>query len=1149
MYIDWIIITVCLTTILAVGLYGSKGVATFKDYAVGNRHMSTFVLTASLIATVYGGGFLTTRLNAHYHNGLYTLMRDLVFPIGFYITARLMIVRMKSFIGHLSIAESMGMLYGQTIRIITAIFGVLMAISIVAIQFKVGLSIAPIVFPTIKNGSMLWAIILSCIVIVYASFGGAKSVTFTDVYQFFLFFVCLPIIILILLYHTSHPWDAWQALIQIPKFNPIKVFTWHNIGHTLSSYATLILFPINPSLIQRMYMSTSVQHATKVFCNTAAIRILFSILACMVAIMLHIGGHILPPGQQVLDYIIGLDYFLGIKGFLVSAIIALLMSTADSDLHIASVLCTNDLFPFLFKKFSGLRKASLKTARITAATIGLLSLLTALYTTSIIQLLNKAALFYTSTITVPFIIACFGFRPRSATVLCTMGISTTLTAYTIFIKGEVIEQYDIFKSVIMNTFILFTLHYLLPKRAHTGWVGIADDSPVQLQNQKIKRWWLRKIKYIQSIFTKYYWSSIFPKNISTFIGFGIYLIIYSSISLLYIQKTYLYLYIYWYIALMAIGTLITFYPAWHSYYKGGHAFLDGLWPILLYMVLFVSAFTFATLSHFAPISCALIIANIALSTLLLPLPIVIMMLAIVLATNRGMIAGLPLQVIWLNRTVTTLEWVSAVTIACVALISCLTYRYARRKIQLKCQIIELTRNYERDIILTSMHNQANWNRLDPTYNGKILQEIADTLEPDIECVDAQKKKLYALSRILLQRAKEERTLTLDPESLQQVDIDAVIFKAYETVRDLSKPLQLLVKKQTKATHILAASALIERCFTINFWEICQSKQATDHIITLTIADTLLAYHAHKHNQLAIDNIKPLSHPLLPALAFCISTDTATPNLLPTYVITDEVIAAYLPKETHSLYQVESRQIVQAHGGYTAITETAESLTFLYVLPLCGKKVMRLKRHHMEDLFQEVAETVESLAQEKELIHLLVKETTLTQEKIEQTLAFIKQAHGIATRESGDPYYTHPMAVTKLTLEVTKDPTTLLAALLHDTVEDTAVTLDQIELLYGSEIAYIVGMVTHYTTQGYRRKLDRSERYLSLYKCNDIRVMHIKLADRLHNLRTLSVRKYKAQLKVAQETVTFYIPWAKQNNMVNWIPEMEALCHQILSSLK
>ncbi|TSJ81123.1 MAG: HD domain-containing protein [Candidatus Cardinium sp.] len=207
--------------------------------------------------------------------------------------------------------------------------------------------------------------------------------------------------------------------------------------------------------------------------------------------------------------------------------------------------------------------------------------------------------------------------------------------------------------------------------------------------------------------------------------------------------------------------------------------------------------------------------------------------------------------------------------------------------------------------------------------------------------------------------------------------------------------------------------------------------------------------------------------------------------------------------------------------------------------------MRVKRYLTDDLSNKVAETDESLIQEKELISLLVNKTTLTEQKVTETINFIKNAHGNTIRKSGEPYYTHPMEVAKIVLEATNNADTILAALLHDVVEDTMVTLEQIELLYGMEVAYIVDMVTYYNTYGYRWKLDHSDSQIILNQCKDIRVVQIKLADRLHNLRTISVRKLADQKRIAKDTIDFYIPWSKKNNILIWLSEIEHICEQIL----
>ncbi|MEF2229177.1 MAG: sodium:solute symporter family protein [Candidatus Cardinium sp.] len=642
MDIDLFIVVVFLVTTLAIGLYCSQSVVTFKDYAVGRRNMSTWVITVSLIATIYGGNFLHTQLTGYYYQGLYMLLLSLGSPLRFYLVSRFIIVRMKEWLGDFSIAESMGRLYGRSVRILTAIFGIIVTIAKISAQFKISLiiieSITSCNAPAYAN---YYTVILGILVTAYTILGGARSVALTDVYQFCFFSICLPILTFTFLYNSQNTWINWQKFVNMSQFNLSQIDTWdisptwdNSLVHLFTYFIWHSIFTFDPAQIQRFYMSSSIQQATKVFLKSGTIRIIFSLLFLFVIAALYTSGNSVPPKQKILDYIMQLNHFPGIKGLLITSVIALCISTADSYLHTGSVLFANDIWPFITGSRERTDKYSLKVVRISSGLIGIATILITLHMSNIRQFLNKVFYFYTPSVTVPMIMACFGFRPRSVAVLWSMGINTALTVYHIFIRGQVIRERDVFLSLIYGASILLIFHYLLPKKLNTGWVGIPDDSPVKLQNQETQRWWLRKLYYFQLIFTASYWKDIFPKNATTFIASGIYFIIYSFILLFYVKQVYVFVYIYWYIAVMAIGTIVTIYPMFHAYKQEGNRLLHGLWPILLYISLFISGITYVKLSYFAPMSCALFIVNIGISSLLLPYAITIVMLSVVLLIYR-----------------------------------------------------------------------------------------------------------------------------------------------------------------------------------------------------------------------------------------------------------------------------------------------------------------------------------------------------------------------------------------------------------------------------------------------------------------------------------------------------------------------------------
>ncbi|MGH9225204.1 MAG: RelA/SpoT family protein, partial [Acidimicrobiales bacterium] len=139
-----------------------------------------------------------------------------------------------------------------------------------------------------------------------------------------------------------------------------------------------------------------------------------------------------------------------------------------------------------------------------------------------------------------------------------------------------------------------------------------------------------------------------------------------------------------------------------------------------------------------------------------------------------------------------------------------------------------------------------------------------------------------------------------------------------------------------------------------------------------------------------------------------------------------------------------------------------------------------------------------------------------------------KAHEGQVRVSGDPYIQHPVAVATILAELGLDDVTVAAALLHDAVEDTGLTLDDITREFGSEVAAMVDGVTKLD----RIRFDSREaqqaatiRKMLLAMANDLRVLLIKLADRLHNMRTLAALPEAKQLRIAQQTLDIYAPLA------------------------
>ena len=163
------------------------------------------------------------------------------------------------------------------------------------------------------------------------------------------------------------------------------------------------------------------------------------------------------------------------------------------------------------------------------------------------------------------------------------------------------------------------------------------------------------------------------------------------------------------------------------------------------------------------------------------------------------------------------------------------------------------------------------------------------------------------------------------------------------------------------------------------------------------------------------------------------------------------------------------------------------------------------------------------------------------EKITQAYKVAEKAHEGQLRTSGDPYITHPLAVASILLDYCMDTDTICAALLHDTVEDTDVTIDELRKKFGEDVALMVDGVTKIGLVPLVSKEEQQAeniRKILMAMSKDIRVIIIKLADRLHNMRTLAARPPEKQRKTSLETMNFYAPIAHRLGMSDVKEEME-----------
>ena len=182
-------------------------------------------------------------------------------------------------------------------------------------------------------------------------------------------------------------------------------------------------------------------------------------------------------------------------------------------------------------------------------------------------------------------------------------------------------------------------------------------------------------------------------------------------------------------------------------------------------------------------------------------------------------------------------------------------------------------------------------------------------------------------------------------------------------------------------------------------------------------------------------------------------------------------------------------------------------------------------------------------QEKVLIKLKNQYPTEQYEKIKQAYDFAKKAHEGQKRQSGEDYFVHPCAVSEILIDMGLDYETVMAAFLHDVIEDTPHTQEELEGIFGKSVVMLVNGVTKLNKLQFKSSVDEQAenlRKMLFAMSDDIRVIVIKLADRLHNMRTLLFKSADRQKEISRETLDIYAPIAERLGMGTIKGELEDL---------
>ncbi len=316
-------------------------------------------------------------------------------------------------------------------------------------------------------------------------------------------------------------------------------------------------------------------------------------------------------------------------------------------------------------------------------------------------------------------------------------------------------------------------------------------------------------------------------------------------------------------------------------------------------------------------------------------------------------------------------------------------------------------------------------------------------------------------------------------------------------------------------------------------------------VLLGIEDTRLGY--------AVDSVSPDHIKKIRALRFTITTAPTLPTLAALYRSQIAEESLMKPEAPTNMPLLANERIVKAHYGYSSTISESNELTLVYVIPVNVREVrsqdMDTPQMQLGAEWSRADDTYPG-AQEQETAFLqAVKERSKVDlSLVEKAINLLKDYHGPVMRKSGEPFYLHPIAVAQIVLDYNQEEATILGALLHDTVEDTPLTLEQVALLFNQEVRTIVQGVTHMESNKetiYQVLLSHPENIHRLLGAEDPRVLYVKLADRMHNLRTIQAKSHESQRSTAEETLLFFVPLAKYLGLTEAAEELKNRSFEVL----
>lgn len=424
---DIIIVALYLLINIILGWFTKKNIHTFQDFSVGNKTYSDKVMTATLFATVIGGGSTLGIATNVYQYGIIFMIAFYGAAINKFIVARFIAIRMGNYKTENSIGDIFQKHYGKIGRQLAGIFIIFVSI------FCGGQQISALGFIFeyfFQIPFYLGVFIAYGVVVIYSAFGGIRAVVATDIFQFVIIIAFVPI-----LFISSYSYiGSLSEIITLIPFEKIDIMqqkeSW---GKALTLFTIMTFSALDPAFIHRLIMAKTPQQAAYITKVTGYLSIpLFTLMGGIGLLTCAYNPHI--ESNLALPYMIDTIFPPIIRGFSITALLAIFMSTIDSSLHVVSLSMAQDIILPLRKKQTPHLK-QIHIARLSTIFMGAISVCIALYFQNIFDIMIFSFSFWGPTILTPFVFMLYEkiFQKKELIIGIILG-SVTVIFWNIFIK-------------------------------------------------------------------------------------------------------------------------------------------------------------------------------------------------------------------------------------------------------------------------------------------------------------------------------------------------------------------------------------------------------------------------------------------------------------------------------------------------------------------------------------------------------------------------------------------------------------------------------------------------------------------------------------------------------------------------------------------